>query len=155
MSDATIWTIIVAVGIGTFLLRFSFLGVLGAARLPDWVLRHLRYTAVAVLPGLVAPLVLWPAGSARAGGAAGSVARCHRGHARPATFRGGGCDCGGGLSHTERDRRNGCRGNHALRSFVAYWPVRIARSICAAATDLSSLSVSRYSEVCTPGTRAN
>jgi branched-subunit amino acid transport protein len=61
MSDATIWTIIVAVGIGTFLLRFSFLGVLGAARLPDWVLRHLRYTAVAVLPGLVAPLVLWPA----------------------------------------------------------------------------------------------
>jgi len=29
--------------------------------LPEWVLRHLRYTAVAVLPGLVAPLVLWPA----------------------------------------------------------------------------------------------
>jgi len=60
LSDATIWIIILATGIGTFLLRFSFLGVLGGATLPDWVLRHLRYTAVAVLPGLVAPLVLWP-----------------------------------------------------------------------------------------------
>jgi branched-subunit amino acid transport protein len=28
--------------------------------MPEWVLRHLRYTAVGVLPGLVAPLVLWP-----------------------------------------------------------------------------------------------
>jgi hypothetical protein len=29
--------------------------------LPEWVLRHLRYTAVAILPAMVAPLVLWPA----------------------------------------------------------------------------------------------
>ncbi len=28
--------------------------------MPEWVLRHLRYTPVAVLPGLVAPLVFWP-----------------------------------------------------------------------------------------------
>jgi branched-subunit amino acid transport protein len=60
MSDGTIWMIILATGLGTFLLRFSFLGALGGANLPEWVLRHLRYTAVAVLPGLVAPLVLWP-----------------------------------------------------------------------------------------------
>ena len=60
MSDATIWIIILAIGIGTFLLRFSFLGLLGGADLPEWVLRHLRYTAVAVLPGLVGALVLWP-----------------------------------------------------------------------------------------------
>ncbi|MEC8195196.1 MAG: AzlD domain-containing protein [Pseudomonadota bacterium] len=42
-------------------MRFLFLGVIGDRQLPEWVLRHLRYTAVAVLPGLVAPLVLWPA----------------------------------------------------------------------------------------------
>jgi len=56
-----IWLIIVALGIGTFVLRYSFLGLIGNRPLPEWALRHLRYTAVAVLPGLVAPLVLWPA----------------------------------------------------------------------------------------------
>ncbi|PQO23128.1 AzlD domain-containing protein [Rhodobacteraceae bacterium WD3A24] len=55
------WMIIVLLGVGTFLLRFSFLGLIGNRRLPEWVLRHLRYTPVAVMPGLVAPLVLFPA----------------------------------------------------------------------------------------------
>ena len=59
-STGQIWLIIAALGGGTFLIRFSFLGLIGARKLPDWVLRHLRYTPVAVLPGLVAPLVLWP-----------------------------------------------------------------------------------------------
>lgn len=61
MSGAQIWMIIFLIGLGTFLIRFSFLGLIGSRRLPEWVLRHLRYTPVAVLPGLVAPLVLWPA----------------------------------------------------------------------------------------------
>ncbi len=62
MTDtATTWFIIFALGIGTFALRFVFIGIIGDRDLPPWVLRHLRYTAVAVLPGLVAPLVLWPA----------------------------------------------------------------------------------------------
>lgn len=62
MSESTtVWVIIVAMGLGSFGLRFLFLGVIGDRELPEWVLRHLRYTAVAVLPGLVAPLVLWPA----------------------------------------------------------------------------------------------
>ncbi len=59
-SAAEIWFIIIALGIGTFLIRFSFLGIIGNRRMPDWVLRHLRYTPVALIPGLVAPLVLWP-----------------------------------------------------------------------------------------------
>jgi branched-subunit amino acid transport protein len=61
IDKGTIWTVIAVLGIGTFLIRFSFLGLIGAKPLPEWVLRHLRYTAVAVLPGLVAPLVIWPA----------------------------------------------------------------------------------------------
>lgn len=60
MSAAYIWAVILILGIGTYLIRFSFLGLIGGKDLPEWVLRHLRYTAVAVLPGLVAPLVLWP-----------------------------------------------------------------------------------------------
>jgi branched-subunit amino acid transport protein len=59
-TDAQIWLIIAVLGVGTFLIRFSFLGLIGDRKMPDWVLRHLRYTPVAILPGLVAPLVLWP-----------------------------------------------------------------------------------------------
>jgi len=59
-SDGQIWVIIVALGVGTYLIRFSFLGLIGNRQMPDWLLRHLRYTPVAILPGLVAPLVLWP-----------------------------------------------------------------------------------------------
>ncbi|MDO5604616.1 MAG: AzlD domain-containing protein [Paracoccus sp. (in: a-proteobacteria)] len=60
-SDSDIWLIICTVGLGTFLLRYSFLGALGRRSMPDWVLRLLRYTTVAVLPALTAPVVLWPA----------------------------------------------------------------------------------------------
>ena len=60
-SNAEIWTVIVLLGLGTFVIRFSFLGLIGNRKLPPWVLRHLRYTPVAVLPGMVAPLALWPA----------------------------------------------------------------------------------------------
>jgi branched-subunit amino acid transport protein len=59
-TDTQIWLIVALMGIGTFLIRFSFLGLVGDRPLPDWLLRHLRYTAVAILPALVAPLVLWP-----------------------------------------------------------------------------------------------
>ena len=60
LSKLEIWGIIVGLGVGSFLLRFSFLGMLGDRKLPEWILRYLRYTPVAVLPGLVAPLVFWP-----------------------------------------------------------------------------------------------
>ena len=60
-SDLSIWIIILSLGIGTFLIRWSFLGTLGDRDLPPVVMRMLRYTAVAVLPALVAPLVVWPA----------------------------------------------------------------------------------------------
>ena len=59
-DSATIWLIIAVLAVGTFLIRFSFLGLIGGKNLPDWALRLLRYTPVAVIPGLVAPLVLWP-----------------------------------------------------------------------------------------------
>ncbi|MCK0167840.1 AzlD domain-containing protein [Jannaschia sp. S6380] len=61
MSETAVWVVIVLLGAGTFALRFLFLGLVGNRAMPPWVLRHLRYTGVAVLPGLVAPLVVWPA----------------------------------------------------------------------------------------------
>lgn len=59
-SDLTIWFVIIALGLGTFLIRWSFLGALGDRELPSWFMRMLRYTPVAVLPALVAPLIMWP-----------------------------------------------------------------------------------------------
>ncbi|MBD3679723.1 MAG: AzlD domain-containing protein [Rhodobacteraceae bacterium] len=60
LSSLEIWTIIVLLGAGTFLIRFSFIGLIGERQMPGWVLRLLRFAPVAVMPGLVAPLILWP-----------------------------------------------------------------------------------------------
>ena len=54
------WVVVLVLGLATYALRFSFLGFLGNRALPGWLQRSLRYTAVAVLPALVAPAVLWP-----------------------------------------------------------------------------------------------
>ena len=56
-----LWYVIAGLAVGSFLLRFAFLGFVGDRPLPAWLLRHLRYTAVAVLPALIAPMVIWPA----------------------------------------------------------------------------------------------
>jgi len=62
MIDQTqLWIVIIGLGLGSFLLRFTFIGLVGGRPIPEWMLRHLRYTAVAILPALVAPLVAWPA----------------------------------------------------------------------------------------------
>ncbi|WP_010140144.1 AzlD domain-containing protein [Oceanicola sp. S124] len=55
-----LWIVMLGLGLGSFLLRFAFLGLVGNRQMPEWLLRHLRYTPVAVLPALVAPLVVWP-----------------------------------------------------------------------------------------------
>jgi branched-subunit amino acid transport protein len=61
MSETTrIWIVILAVGAGTFLIRYSFIGLVGDRSLPRWAQRLLRYVPAAVMPGLVAPLVVWP-----------------------------------------------------------------------------------------------
>ena len=60
IDDTTFWLLTVALGVGTFAIRFSFLGLLGGRELPEWALLHLRYVGVAVFPALFTPLVLWP-----------------------------------------------------------------------------------------------
>ena len=60
IETSTLWTVINLLGIGSFGLRFVFTGLVGDRAMPNWLLRHLRYTAVAILPALVAPQVVWP-----------------------------------------------------------------------------------------------
>lgn len=59
-SDTQLWIVVLVLGFLTWALRFSFMAMLGDRDLPEWLLRHLRYTAVAIMPGLVAPWVLFP-----------------------------------------------------------------------------------------------
>jgi len=59
IGQTTLWIVIFGLGLGSFLLRFAFLGFVGDRPLPAWLVRHLRYTAVAILPALVAPLVVY------------------------------------------------------------------------------------------------
>lgn len=62
IADKTLlWTVILGLGGATFLLRFSFLGLIGNRVLPGFLLKMLRYTPMAMIPGLVAPGVVWPA----------------------------------------------------------------------------------------------
>ncbi len=61
LDHTTIWIVIIGMALGSFGLRFAFIGLVGDRPLPPWLLRHLRYTAVAILPALVLPLVIWPA----------------------------------------------------------------------------------------------
>ncbi|WP_109312939.1 AzlD domain-containing protein [Ruegeria sp. AU67] len=60
VDPVTIWSIIIGLAIGSYSLRFVFIGLVGDRPMPPWLLRHLRYTAVAILPALIAPLVVWP-----------------------------------------------------------------------------------------------
>lgn len=58
---SAIWIVILSLAVGTYLIRLSFLGLIGDRPLPPLALRLLRYVPVAVMPGLVAPLIVWPA----------------------------------------------------------------------------------------------
>lgn len=60
MTDLDIWLTVIMLGIGTYVIRYSFIGFIGDRELPEWLTRHLLYVPAAVMPGLIAPLTLWP-----------------------------------------------------------------------------------------------
>jgi branched-subunit amino acid transport protein len=59
VSDATIWGIILSLGLITGLIRYSFLGLLRAREVPERVKDALGFVPVTVLPALVAPMVVF------------------------------------------------------------------------------------------------
>ena len=61
IDDGDFWLLTIGLGIGTYLIRFSFLGLMGGRSLPDWALVHLKYVGAAIFPAMITPLVLWPA----------------------------------------------------------------------------------------------
>jgi branched-subunit amino acid transport protein len=62
MSTSLIWFLFVAIGLGTFLLRFLFIYLFGKIEMPDWLRRALRFVPAAALAALVFPALTHPAG---------------------------------------------------------------------------------------------
>lgn len=62
MSAASVWLLFLAIGLGTFLLRFLFIYLFGKIAMPDWLRRALRFVPAAALAALVFPALTHPAG---------------------------------------------------------------------------------------------
>lgn len=62
MSAAAIWSLFLAIGLGTVLLRLSFIYLFGKIEMPEWLRRALRFVPASVLAALVFPALTHPAG---------------------------------------------------------------------------------------------
>nr|WP_321260652.1 AzlD domain-containing protein [uncultured Pseudodesulfovibrio sp.] len=59
MLDMSIyWPVVLGIGIGVFLIRYSFILIIDKVTLPEMVQRMLRYIPASVLPALIVPAVL-------------------------------------------------------------------------------------------------
>ena len=56
------WVIVIIVGIGTYLTRLSFIGILGTRGVPTYVERPLRLVAPAVIAAIAIPELVAPEG---------------------------------------------------------------------------------------------
>jgi branched-subunit amino acid transport protein len=59
MSKPALWLLFLAIGLGTFSLRFSFIYLFGRIEIPGWVRRALRFVPSSVLAALVFPAMLY------------------------------------------------------------------------------------------------
>ncbi|MGE8064792.1 AzlD domain-containing protein [Pseudomonas sp. NPDC089569] len=62
MSDLSLWGIFLAVSVGTFVMRLSFVELHGRWRVPPLLSRALAYVPASVLAALVLPAVVYPNG---------------------------------------------------------------------------------------------
>ncbi len=62
MSQSSLWSLFLVVGLGTFLQRFIFIYLFGKIEMPEWLRRALRFVPAAALAALVFPALTHPAG---------------------------------------------------------------------------------------------
>ena len=63
MNRLSIWLLFIALAVGTFALRFSFVYLFGKVDMPDWLRRALRFVPPSVLAALVFPALTYPNGA--------------------------------------------------------------------------------------------
>lgn len=56
------WLIVIIVGVGTYLTRLSFIGILGNREIPTYIERPLRLVAPAVIAAIAIPELVAPDG---------------------------------------------------------------------------------------------
>ena len=59
MDSAYVWTVIIGLGLITYVIRFSFLGLLAGRKVPLAVRRALGFVPITVLPAMVMPMVAY------------------------------------------------------------------------------------------------
>jgi branched-subunit amino acid transport protein len=57
MSTSTLWLTVVGAGVVTFVLRLSFIALLGRVEVPAFLEKALRFVPAAVLTAVVIPLL--------------------------------------------------------------------------------------------------
>ena len=62
MNTLSIWLLFLAIGLGTFTLRFLFIYLFGKIAMPEWLSRALRFVPAAALAALVFPALTHPTG---------------------------------------------------------------------------------------------
>ncbi len=62
MSTSSTWLLFVAIGLGTFTLRFLFIYLFGKIEMPAWLRRALRFVPAAALAALVFPALTHSSG---------------------------------------------------------------------------------------------
>ncbi|MNF40525.1 Branched-chain amino acid transport protein (AzlD) [compost metagenome] len=62
MSDVALWGMFLAIGVGTFVMRLSFVELYGRWRIPKLLSRALLYVPASVLAALALPAVVYPNG---------------------------------------------------------------------------------------------
>lgn len=64
MTEPSLWALFLAIGLGTFALRVSFIQAYGRLRIPSWLHQALAYVPASVLAALVLPAVIYPTAGA-------------------------------------------------------------------------------------------
>lgn len=62
MNGLPVWLLFIAMALGTFALRFSFIYLFGKVEMPEWLRRALRFVPASVLAALVFPALTYPNG---------------------------------------------------------------------------------------------
>ena len=62
MSDVALWGMFLVIGVGTFVMRLSFVELYGRWRIPKLLSRALLYVPASVLAALALPAVVYPNG---------------------------------------------------------------------------------------------
>lgn len=63
MSALSIWLLFIALAVGTYALRLSFIYLFGKIEMPEWLRRPLRFVPASVLAALVLPALTYPNGT--------------------------------------------------------------------------------------------